>query len=91
MKQYSQMSTIPASLAPFFQEYELEKLDVKRSANTIIERTLQYGNREEVRWLFSCYPYQQIRDWVKHWGSLALPEPHLTFWRLVLSTEGKHG
>ena len=85
------MSTIPATLAPFFQEYELEKLDVKRSANTIIERTLQDSNRAEVRWLFNCYPRQQICNWVKRWGSMALPEPHLTFWKLVLNIEEKHG
>jgi len=41
------MSEIPASLAPFFQEYDLEKLTLERSAGTIIERTLQYGNRIE--------------------------------------------
>ena len=44
------------SLAPFFQEYDLATLDVQRSANTIIERVLQYGNRAEIRWLFQAYP-----------------------------------
>ena len=75
---------IPASLAPFFQEYNLEQLDLEQSANTIFERILQFGNREEIRWMFSSYPRQQIRAWVQKWGALALPEPHLTFWRLVL-------
>ena len=78
------MRVIPASLAPFFQEYNLEQLDVERSANTIIERTLQFGDREEIRWLFSCYSRGRIRDWVKLWGQMALPEPHLTFWKLIL-------
>jgi len=78
------MSAIPASLAPFFQEYPLEQLDLQHSAATIFERTLQFGNREEIRWLFSSYPRQQIHDWVRKWGSTALPEPHLTFWKLVL-------
>jgi hypothetical protein len=78
------VSEIPASLAPFFQEYDLDQLTLERSAATIIERTLQYGNREEIRWLFSHYNHQHIRSWVQQWGRLALPEPHLTFWRLVL-------
>ena len=78
------MSNIPASLAPFFQEYNLEHLNPERSAATIIERTLQFGNREEIRWLFSFYSRQSIRDWVWRWGGMALPEPHLTFWSLVL-------
>jgi hypothetical protein len=79
------MNAIPASLAPFFQEYELERLTLEGSAATIIERTLQFGNREEIHWLFSQNPRQRIRDWVQQWGELALPEPHLTFWRLVLA------
>jgi hypothetical protein len=78
------MSEIPASLAPFFQEYDLEQLDLERSAATIIERTLQFGTRAEIHWLFTRYPRQRIRDWVERWGKLALPEPHLTFWTLVL-------
>jgi hypothetical protein len=78
------MSEIPASLAPFFQEYDLEQLTLEGSAATIIERTLQFGNRQEIHWLFSHYSHQRIREWVQRWGELALPEPHLTFWRLVL-------
>jgi hypothetical protein len=78
------MTDIPASLAPFFQEYDLEQLDLEHADNTIIERTLQFGNRAEIRWLFSRYSQPRIREWVQQWGQLALPEPHLTFWRLVL-------
>ena len=81
---------IPDSLAPFFQEYDLSSLEVQRSAHTIIERVLQFGNREEIRWLFSVYPRQQITDWVQQWGSYALPEPHLTFWKLFLDVQGEH-
>jgi len=76
---------IPRSLAPFFQEYELVDLDLRRSAPTIIERVLQYGNRTELRWLFLVYPQDQIKTWVRQWGKYALPEPHLTFWNLVLA------
>jgi hypothetical protein len=78
------MSEIPSSLAPFFQEYNLEQLDLERSASTIIERTLQFGNRAEIHWLFSSYPHQRIREWVQRWGQTVLPEPHLTFWKLIL-------
>ncbi|MEW5868608.1 MAG: hypothetical protein AB1894_04980 [Chloroflexota bacterium] len=81
------MSSLPASLRPFFQEYNLEQLDVERSAHTIIERTLQFGNREEIRWLFGCYSRQRIREWVRRWGGVALAEPHRSFWRLVLDLE----
>ncbi len=82
---------IPASLAPFFQEYDLKQLDLARSRFTIIERVLQYGNRQEIRWLFSVYPKQAIMDWVSRWGDEALPEPHRTFWKLVLGIPSEVG
>ena len=83
---------IPSSLAPFFQEYDLAQLEVQRSAATIIERVLQYGNRAEIRWLFQVYPQERIADWVRIWGEDALPEPHLTFWKLVLDPqESRYG
>lgn len=78
---------IPRSLAPFFQEYNLDELDPDRAAATIIERTLRYGNRAELRWLFSRYPRPLIADWVRRWGRYGLPAPHLAFWRLLLDVE----
>ena len=78
------MSDIPTSLRPFFQEYPPEYLDLEGSAGTIIERTLQFGNRQEIRWLFTVYPRYRVCDWIIRWGALALPEPHLTFWKIVL-------
>jgi hypothetical protein len=78
--------SLPVSLAPFFQEYDLAQLDPHRSASTIIERVLQFGNRQEIRWLFSVYSPHQVTNWVRQWGQYALPEPHLTFWKLVLET-----
>jgi hypothetical protein len=78
------MTSIPSSLAPFFQEYSLEQLDLQEAANTIIERTLRFGNRTEIRWLFDTYTREEISGWVRRWGHYGLPEPHLSFWRLVL-------
>ena len=78
---------IPQSLAPFFQEYHLENLDLENSAPTIIERVLQYGNRAEISWLFGVYHREKIKHWIRQWGEYALPEPHLTFWKLVLDLE----
>jgi hypothetical protein len=78
---------IPRSLAPFFQEYNLEDLDPERARWTIIERTLRWGNRTELRWLFRRYPQPEIAAWVRRWGDLALPCDQLSFWRLLLSIE----
>ncbi len=78
---------IPSSLAPFFQEYDFSKLDSQRDSATIIERALRFGTRAELRWLFAAYPRSQIVEWVRLWGKYALPEPHFSFWRLVLEID----
>jgi hypothetical protein len=78
------MQPIPNTLAPFFQEYTLTQLDPQRDSATIIERTLRFGTREELRWLFKNYSLEQIKDWVARWGEFGLPEPHLSFWKLFL-------
>lgn len=78
---------IPTSLAPFFQEYNLSRLHIERDASTIIERTLRFGTRAELRWLFSVYPRENIKNWFQNWGKYGLPEPHYSFWKLILNLE----
>jgi hypothetical protein len=78
------MQPIPPSLAPFFQEYDLSTLSSEKDAFTIIERTLQFGNRSELRWLFHTYSSKQIADWIRRYGKDCLPQPHLTFWEIIL-------
>lgn len=79
--------TIPSTLAPFFQEYDLTSLDLQSAAPLIFERTLQFGDRAELHWLFTQYPRQQIRDWVMQFGRERLPHPHLDFWQIVLEIQ----
>jgi hypothetical protein len=76
--------SIPQSLAPFLQEYNLASLDPQTAAPLLIERALQYGNRVELRWLFAQYPREEIADWVKRFGKDRLPHPHIDFWQVVL-------
>lgn len=78
------MLPIPPTLAPFFQEYEFSKMSPQKDSHTIIERTLQFGNRSEIRWLFTVYSTEQITTWVKRFGKDKLPQPHRAFWQIVL-------
>ncbi|MCX7839201.1 MAG: hypothetical protein N2559_07055 [Anaerolineae bacterium] len=73
-------SGIPKTLRPFLQEYDLEKLDPERSAFTIIERTLAWGDRAELRWLFARYGHQRIAEWVRQAGWRCLPRRRFLFW-----------
>ncbi len=81
------MQNIPVTLAPFFQEYDFMNLDTQSDADTIIERTLRFGTRAELRWLFGIYSRKKIAGWVRAWGRFALPAPHLAFWQLMLEIE----
>jgi len=78
------MLPIPSTLAPFFQEYDLAKLNPQKDSHTIIERVLQFGNRTEIRWLFNTYPEKEIANWVRQFGKDKLPQPHRAFWQVVL-------
>ena len=81
------LHSIPSTLAPFFQEYDFERLDPQTAAPLIIERALQFGNRAELRWLFSQYPHAQIVEWFEKYSKERLPNPHRSFWRIVLDIE----
>jgi hypothetical protein len=78
------MQTIPPTLKPFFQEYDITKLTPEKDSHTIIERVLQFGNRSEIKWLFSVYSQEKISSRIHRFGDERLPQPHRTFWRLVL-------
>jgi hypothetical protein len=49
------LGDIPSGLRPHFQEYDPRTLDLDRDANLIMQRTLEYGTWDEVRWLFGTY------------------------------------
>ncbi len=71
---------IPTTLRPFFQEYDLENLDPERSAFTVIERTLAWGDLPELRWLFARYGSERLADWVRQAGWYCLPRRRLKYW-----------
>jgi len=78
---------IPVSARPFFQEYNLEHLDVDQHAALVIERILQYGNRAEVRWLSETYGRDQIRHWLIQSGMSRLSLRRYHLWRFVFDLQ----
>jgi hypothetical protein len=78
---------IPQTLSPFFEEYKFADLNPQSDSHTIIERVLQFGNRSEIGWLFKTYSLNEIQTWVKRFGNDKLPQPHRTFWRIVLEVQ----
>jgi hypothetical protein len=72
---------IPKSLAPHFQEFDLGKLDLQRDALTIIQRTLEFGDLTELRWLFNTYARKVICEFVRQRGERWLSRRAFYFWR----------
>ena len=85
---------IPRTLAPFFQEYTFERLDTERDAELVIERTLAWGNRAELRWLFARYGRARVAEWVRRKGWSYLPKRRFNYWCLMLDVanpQKRHG
>jgi hypothetical protein len=80
----SQPQPIPLSLRPHFQEYDLADLRIRRDANLIIQRTLEYGTWEEVRWLFQVYTRQRIQRFLREHGERWLKPVTFNYWRKFL-------
>ena len=74
-------SGIPSGLEPHFQGYDVNTLDLDRDANLIIQRALEYGTWEEVRWLFGVYGGPRIRVFVRERGERLLSPVTFNYWR----------
>lgn len=75
---------IPASLQPYFQEYDLAALNLRRDANVIIQRTLEFGTWDEIRWLFQMYSRRRIRRFLREHGERWLKPVTFNYWRKLL-------
>lgn len=49
-----------------FWDVDPKKIDSKKHARYIIERILEFGNDEEVRWMWTYYSSELIRDVVEN-------------------------
>lgn len=80
----AQTPAIPSSLQPYFQEYDLTALDLRRDANLIIQRTLEFGTWDEIRWLFLVYRRERIRRFLSQHGERWLQPVTFNYWRKLL-------
>ena len=75
---------LPEGLWPYFQEYDPARLDVERDADLIIQRALEFGTWDEVRWLFATYRRQRISLFVRKRGERLLSPVTFNYWRKLL-------
>jgi len=75
---------IPESFARLFQEYDFKSMNVDVHANTIIERTLEFGTWEELHLVFHHYGVQRIIEYLKQFGDRRLTKITFHYWRKLL-------
>lgn len=84
MQRSSSSSQIPIGLKPYFQEYDITRLDITRDANLIIQRVLEFGTWEEIRWAFETYRSKRIRLFLREHGERWLKPVTFNYWRKLL-------
>jgi len=82
---------IPPGLHPYFQEYDVDSLDMQRDANLIIQRTLEFGTWEEVQWVFDTFGPRRVRLFVRQYGERWLKPVNFHYWlKLLRIRKWKH-
>ncbi len=67
-----------------FWDVDPKIIDTEKHAIYIIERILDFGNDEEVRWMWKFYDHNLIRETAN--TSRVLHPQTRSFWKLMLST-----
>lgn len=75
---------LPTDLAWLFPEYIFQEMTLTDHEGVIIERILDRGTWEQVRWLFSILGEDRVRVWVQHHGYRLLSKRSFALWCLAL-------
>ncbi|TSC70303.1 MAG: Uncharacterized protein G01um101470_849 [Parcubacteria group bacterium Gr01-1014_70] len=67
-----------------FWDVDPKTIDPEKNAKYIIERILEFGNDDEVRWMWSYYTHSIIKDRVEHSRGV-LREKSKALWSLLLT------
>ena len=78
---------LPASTAWWFPEYDWTTLDVERHSGVIIERLLERGTWQQLRWLFATYGEARVAEWVRRHGFRLLSRRSFALWRRALGVD----
>ena len=75
---------LPADAAWLFPEYDFDTMDADSHKSVIIERVLERGTWEQLRWLFATYSETSVAEWVRRHGFRLLSRRSFALWRLAL-------
>ena len=75
---------LPKFLQSVLWSYDLNKMDLKEDGNIIIRQVLNYGDWKDLKWLYSVYSEDEIKEVVVHPGRGLWFERVLNFWEIML-------
>ena len=75
------MKTIPVFLKRYFWDVDLAQLDIEKHSRFIIERILERGRLEAVRWMEETFSPLQIKQVIK--TSKNLSPRSANFWSFI--------
>jgi hypothetical protein len=81
---------LPGSTAWLFPEYEFESIGLEGHSGVIMERLLDRGTWDQVRWLFATYGEDRVASWVQRHGFRLLSKRSFALWRLALDITDFH-
>lgn len=59
-------------------------LDSERHPGWLIERLLEDGDSDDLRWLFKAVPHAEIVDWLSRYGARRLSRRSQALWCMLL-------
>ncbi len=74
----------PVDMAWLFPEYTFAEMDLQTYRGVIIERVLERGSWEQLRWLFAIYGEAEVAGWVRKHGFRLLSRRSFALWQLAL-------
>jgi hypothetical protein len=75
---------LPAHTAWLFPDYDFDMMDIECHKSVIIERVLERGTWEQLRWLFVTYGEASVAEWVWRHGFRLLSSRSFALRRLAL-------
>lgn len=81
---------LPADSAWLFPEYDFEQMSLQQHRGIIIERILERGSWEQLRWLFQTFRESTVAEWVRNHGFRLLSKRSFALWCLTLGVDDFH-
>ncbi len=79
------LADIPELLAErLFPDVEPEDLTLERSRSLVLARLLEDGDSNDIAWLFTVLPEDEISAWLTARGERKLSRRSAAFWQAVL-------